>query len=406
MKRTWLLAAVMALLMIVVMVPSGRSDRFAVDRDAPWTVTHEERFLPGVWGPAVITTVSPAGGWAWGNDDAHPDQPACYWNTSTAEWERTCPELEPGEAISLRFSGFAWSPADDAFVIPTYMSIDERRYVERLVRVELASGNLTELYRPEAGTYISQIAFSPDGSQVAFIELAGDTPFTIRRIDVDGGEPETILTASETVTLSDANDLHWTGADQIVFYSGPFDSDTQGYFRINSDGSNLERIEAVTPGESRTRIHEVSADGRYMIAEGVTETEACGRDFAIARSYVVDLERDEIRQVVCAVYETGIPDGRGANLFATTRAFVRSEPVFLPDGSVVVIAEQRAGDRHATATGLALIDVDSGRFSVISNDLDRDATMWGVSDRLPDESARVWAGGYWRNQFTLARNAG
>lgn len=397
MRRVWLLAAVMALLMIAMMVPSGRADRFAVDRDASWSVTHEGRFLPGVWGPAVIASVSPDGAWAWGNDDAHPDQPACFWDTATPDWKRTCPELEPGEAIPLSFSGFAWSPTDNAFVTTTYMLTDGMRHVERLVRIDLATGTVTELLRPAPGTYIPQFAFSPDGGQVAFVQITADGPITIQRLDLDGGEPETIVTASETMTLSDADDLHWTGADQIVFYSGPYSTAAQGYFRANSDGSGLARIEAVTPGESRTRIHDVTADGRYMIAEGVTETEACGRDFAIAKGYVVDLERDEIAQVVCNVYEEGMPGARGANLFVTTRAVVTSAPAFLPDGSIVVLAEQRNGDR--AAAGLAVIDVNSGRISVVSNDMDRDASLWDVSAVLDDGSARVWAGGYW-NEVT------
>lgn len=401
MRRFWILAVPLVLLTVVTVVSAGRDEKFAVDPDASWTVTQAQRFLPPDWGPAVIQSVSPKGSWAYGYDETNVDEGACYWETAT--WERTCPDPEPGEVIGFS-RVFAWSPDDATLVTPTYMLIDERRYVERLVRIDLATGNLTELYRPEAGTYISQIAFSPDGSQVAFIELAGDTPFTIQRIDRDGGEPETILTASETVTLSDADNLYWTGADQIVFYSGPYATDTQGYFRINSDGTDLKRLTAVTPAEQETRIRDISADGRYMIAEGMDATGACGPDFVTASSYVVDLERDAIAQVVCAVYHPDMPDARGANLFATTRAVVTSEPAFLPDGTIVVLAEQRAGDD--SATGLALIDVDSGRISVVSNDMDRDAGLWDVSAGLPDGSANVWAGGYWRHVYTLDRNPG
>ena len=403
MRRIWMLAVPLVLLTIAFMVPAGDAEKFAVNSGAPWTVERVERFLPGTWEAAEIGTVSPLGGWAWGNDDTQPDQPMCYWDTSVTDWTRTCPELEPGEAIPHRSTGFAWSPTDDAFVTTTYMLSDGMRYVERLVRVDLATGNVTELFRPAPGKWIPQIAFSPDGDQIAFIEQARDAPFAIRRVGLDGEGPETTLTASDAVTLADADDLRWTATDHLLFFSGPYDSDTQGYFRVNSDGSGLARIEAVTPGESRNKIFDVTADGRYMIAEGVTETEACGRDFALAKSYVVDLERDEIAQVVCNVYEGGMPGARGANLFVTTRAVVTSEPAFLPDGSILVLAEQRAGDDHAT--GLAVIDVASGRISIISNDMGRDAGLWDVSAVVDDGSARVWVGEDWDEQATLVPTA-
>lgn len=404
MRRVWFLVIPMLAMMVAVMLPVGRADRLAPDPEAPWVVTHAERFLPPDWGLAVIQSVSPKGSWAYGVDETNVDQETCSWDLSTPDWKRTCPELEPGEAISQRFSGFAWLPTDDAFVTTTYMLTDGMRYVERLVQIELAAGKVTELYRPEPGTYIPQLAVSPDGGQVAFVQIAADGPITIQGLDIDGGEPETIMTASEMVTLSDADDLHWTAADQIVFYSGPYASDTQGYFRINSDGSGLARFMAVTPGESRTRIHDVTADGRYMIAEGVTETEACGRNFAVAKSYVVDLERDEIAQVVCNVYQADMPGARGANLFVTTRAVVTSEPAFLPDGSILVLVEQRSGDD--AATGLAVLDARTGQLRIVSNDLPSEAGLWGVSSALDDGSVRVWVGGHWRDVITLAPRAG
>lgn len=404
MKRFGLMVAPLLVVMIVMVGVSGSSERFAIDRDAPWVVTDVERFVPPELEPVSIQSVSPRGAWLYGQDESHPHQPECFWNTST--WVRACPALAPGEAFGFNAFSFAWSPDETSFVVATHRQVGpagQRRHVQRLLRIDPASGEVITLLRVEPGTWIREVAFSPDGNQIAFLELDGDTPRAIRRIDRDGDGLATIVTASATTPLAYNVGLHWTAAGQLVFFSGPVASDTQGYFRVGSDGSGLARISAVTPGEFETRILDVSADGRYMIAEGTDETEACGPDLD-PPWYVVDLERDALAQVICDEYRLAMPDGRGANLLATTSARVTFSPAFLPDGSVLVWVRMDSGD--SIARGLAMIDIASGRISTISNDMHRDDALWDVSAGRDDGSARVWIGGYWNEQLTLVPAGG
>lgn len=396
MKRFGLMAAPLLVVMIAVMGVSGNSDRFAVDGDAPWAVAEAERFLPPELGRIPIRSVSPMGTWMHGLDEWQPGQPECFWHTST--WEQTCPDLEPGETIG--FTNFAWSLDETAFVAPTYMPDELLGGMARLVRIDPASGEVVTVLRLEPGTSIHQVALSPDGNHVAFLERPDGPPSAIRRIDRDGSGLETILKASDEVTLSAAADLRWTATDHIVFFSGPWASDARGYFRVNSDGSGLERITAVTPAELETSIRDISADGRYMIVEGMDQTEDCGPDYVMASAYVVDLERDEIAQVICAVYEPDMPGGRGTSLFATARSVVASEPAFLPDGAILVIVEQRAGGDSTTS--LAVIDVDTGRISIVSDGLpDGVGLLREVTSGRDDGTVQVWAGGYWTYRITM-----
>lgn len=408
MRRWWLLVIPMVAVMGLAILPAGRAARFAVDPDAPWVVVDSARFDPvehiGGEGP-LVGSVSPRGAWLYGHDPMETAQPQCYWSTTT--WERTCIELELGE-VAGHASPFAWSPDDSAFVVTTYLRDDEAGGIARLLLVETETGSVTSLVEPAATTHINAITFSPDGAHLAFVEIVDAEPIRLRRLDRTGENLDTILTASETVTLSDVSSLHWTVDDSLVFYSGPFASDTQGYWRVMADGSGLTRITAVSPGglatgELQYRIRDVSADGRLMIAEADLETGACGPEFLTASWFIVDLARDEIVQAICAVYQRDVPGVVAARLPAGVRAIVRSDPAFLPDNSVVVLVEQRSGDD--VATGLAVLDGRTGQLRIVSNDLSQDASLWSVSSALDDGSVRAWVAGYWRDVVTLAPRA-
>ena len=86
-------------------------------------------------------------------------------------------------------------------------------------------------------------------------------------------------------------------------------------------------------------------------------------------------------------------------------------PMLMVYGSAIVISALFVVPRSLMVRDLhfgrlAVIDLASGRISVVSNDMDRDAGLWDVSAGLDDGSARVWTGGFWSDVITLDRNPG
>lgn len=393
-KRSGLVLGFLLIGMTGFLLISG-DDTMSVDAEAPWHVVNAHDLVSDSEDDFIIS-MSPKGTWLYGYSYAKPfGSSICIWRADTSE--RTCIETDSGE--SLNYSAVAWSPDETSIVIPVSNEEDEAKGQTRLLMVETSTGSTSTLVRSQSVSSYHAVTWSPDSRHVAFFHITDAGPITLTRIDHTGNNSRDIVSATPKLTLEDATDLKWTADNRLVFRSGQSLTDAQGYWRVDADGSNLKLITAVTPKELDADVVDVSPDGQLAIFPATADSDECGPDFFKPSYVIVDVERDEIVQVICAVYQHHTADFRAIHVNPRVRAVVTPPPYFLPDGTVIMMVEQRSGDRDKT--GLAVLDVESGQLKILSNDLPHDTKLSAVSTELDDGTIRLWLGGL-KRQLTLA----
>jgi Tol biopolymer transport system component len=141
--------------------------------------------------------------------------------------------------------------------------------------------------RPLAGTEDGQFPFwSPDGRSIGFFTFSA-----LKRVDVDGGPPQTLATV-----LTPAGGT-W-GADGTILY---VPQDNGGVFRVSEGGGESTRVTPVRTPPLASRAPQFLPDGRHFLFHVGVEGES--------NVYIGDLESGEIRQlfgsVTPAIYGSG-----------------------------------------------------------------------------------------------------
>jgi Tol biopolymer transport system component len=171
---------------------------------------------------------------------------------------RNCVPVETGPTVTCYWGeprgGFTWSPDGTriAFTSPVVTDGSGDSESSSLYVVDTSSGRLTELTGPSAaGGAIPPIAWSPDGSRIAFARSIGPLRRSTNSLvvmDADGTD-EVLLVQVELVDLGP---LAWSpDGSQIAFMrSGtmwPSEQWAGGMWVVNRDGSDLQQI-ATWPG--------------------------------------------------------------------------------------------------------------------------------------------------------------
>ena len=185
--------------------------------------------------------------------------------------------------------------------------------------------------------YAFRPAFSPDGSQIAFISRRLDTSeaasnFDLYVIDSAG-------TNEQAVELKvRANDPSWSGDGNWILFVGNYASEDGGIFRIHPSGDGLEKIIAI-PEPLRPHSPVLSPDGTQI---------------AWAEWDVSDAEGINIIRIA---------DADGSNARTLAELDGAQELDWSPDGST--LATSSFGQ---DGQGVYLVDVESGDLERVADD--------------------------------------
>jgi len=128
-------------------------------------------------------------------------------------------------------------------------------FVSAIVKVT-PEGDASEFFN--TGGIPAGLAFHPDGS--LYVADEGDDIHGILRITPDGKSSEIVVNAYEGTPLNGANDLVFD-ADDVLYFSDPWDSPSGGFYRYFPDG----RLEQLDTGLQFPNGVGLTADGDAVI---------------------------------------------------------------------------------------------------------------------------------------------
>ncbi|HET9387573.1 MAG TPA: protein kinase, partial [Gemmatimonadales bacterium] len=225
---------------------------------------------------ALVLTAVVAGALAWVFNPA-PAQPS---SSSVARLVIVPP---PGEVIDSGNFAVAISP-DGRHVAYVAGEADRKRIYVRAID----QFNSVALPGTEGGNVPF---FSPDGQWVGFI--AGGK---IRRTRVDGGQPQTVTDAVQTVNALAVPS--WERDDNIYFTPGP----GTGIWRIPSAGGPTVPATMLQGSENSHRWPQLLPDGKTLLFSAATVSDS--------QVYVQSLATGERRQIVKGLGARYLPSGR------------------------------------------------------------------------------------------------
>ena len=104
--------------------------------------------------------------------------------------------------------------------------------------------------------------WSPDGSQIAFMDVSSDTPWKIRLVPATGGSAEVIVQGE-----TDVEDPTWTPDGKVIVFSK--NRASGGIYRLDLNSKKISRV----PNSDGLFSPRLSPDGRYISALTVSMAE-------------------------------------------------------------------------------------------------------------------------------------
>lgn len=193
-----------------------------------------------------------------------PYQPDIYEENPALSFAYVADLSGDAEAQRIEIDGDAseveWSPAGDRIAVKVAPTpyVDDY-YMDRTIHLVDAS-SLAQVGEVAHEAKLGAVAFSPDGSQLAFIAGADiHDPIDGRLfvVSADGGEPLALATDFP----GKFEEVHWQDAETLFFLASEGVTSTLG--TIGDDGSGLERIRSNT----LPVVHHITrmADGRRAV---------------------------------------------------------------------------------------------------------------------------------------------
>jgi Tol biopolymer transport system component len=129
-----------------------------------------------------------------------------------------------------------------------------------IIRHDLATGENKELY--SAPGFISALALSPDGRQLAFRDIQGGA---LKVLPSTGGQPRELVRFKGKATIA------WTPDGRQLVYGPRGLGEGLGHlWRISADGGESQKIDLEMPYLGHVRFH---PDGRQITFMGETQKE-------------------------------------------------------------------------------------------------------------------------------------
>src|SRR5262245_47847847 len=205
------------------------------------------------------------------------DEPGIYVMNRDGSQLRRITDLSEPYAPGWWDTAFAWSPdgSQIAFAYPAHAAGAGWTQSSSIYLVDVSNGRLTTLVGENAnGSAIAPIAWSPDGTKLAFGRVAGllrHTRNSLSVIDVDGSNEVRLV----ELPAIDLGPLAWSADGSQIEFLRDFDGSIGGgLWAVNADGTSLH-IVARGPWALSTELSSVydwgaawSPDRRWIAQAG------------------------------------------------------------------------------------------------------------------------------------------
>ena len=127
-------------------------------------------------------------------------------------------EVRPVTSTDVNIYEYSWSPDGSKFsAIAAPGPADNNWWIAKLFKVDAASGQMTEIYKPSVGQQIAVPRWSPDGSRIAFLAgIMSDEGFLggdIYSVDTQSGAARNL---TPDIKISPSG-LRWQNNSEILF---------------------------------------------------------------------------------------------------------------------------------------------------------------------------------------------
>jgi len=274
-----------------------------------------------------------------------------------------------------------WSPDGQSLAAADKMSPDEPF---RLVSIELASGQKTQITTPPPGTVgDSNPAFSPDGKSIAFIRGISSGVDDIFVKPLDGG-PARRITNDKRYIIS----LAWTADGRYILFSSNR-AGNHSLWRVAAQGGAPERFNA---GGDNISDPVLSRDGKLLAySQFYQDTNIWAMDLGTLarRSFIASTQYDSspawgydgksvvFRSSRGGSNEIWIADGQGNNPRQVTKfgGTLSGSPKLSPDGTRIAFDSRPYGQPDIFTIG-----ADGGDLIRITDDVNEDVVPSWSSD--------------------------
>lgn len=184
-----------------------------------------------------------------------PDRSVCVWSATGGDAVCSDPDLDLPVGPAESPAAITWSPAGDRIAFQLDWVIEAQD--SDIHVMDAASGDVIALTDDGyAGSLFADAphdlpldaapAWSPDGSEIAFVRYVADDPPALMRIAADGGDPEMVIGLVGLPRFSVYMPLWWDADGVITFSVQPVDRDdpSAGIYRVGADGQGLEQVVA------------------------------------------------------------------------------------------------------------------------------------------------------------------